>query len=185
MVCNFRKRLENHKKSDQDKINKINCFIGKRISTKSSCMSYKKMDEEFSNKTQFYKQFSRKFRLPDIEKQGSKLVKISMSLAKVDTSIFSRKYVDFKLNTVGDTINVVTEGLCKSPVSSLHKHGNDNSHLNQIKETNFLKFKSRFIIYNVIFLLNRINKIQTKNSNRTKTRQIKMIICSLQFSKFN
>ena len=69
MVCDFKIRNENHKRSDLEKINKVNDFIGKRITNRSSNLSFKKMNDDFL-KTQNFKHLSSKFRLPDIEKIG-------------------------------------------------------------------------------------------------------------------
>ena len=69
MLSNFRIRNENHKNTDLDQINKMNSFISNRIISKSSCMSIKKLDQEFS-KTLQYKNYSKKFELPDITRKG-------------------------------------------------------------------------------------------------------------------
>ena len=66
MVCDFKIRNENHKRSDLEKINKVNDFIGKRITNRSSNLSFKKMNDDFL-KPQNFKHFTSKFRLPDIE----------------------------------------------------------------------------------------------------------------------
>ena len=47
MVCDFKIRNENHKRSDLEKINKVNDFIGKRITNRSSNLSFKLINNDY------------------------------------------------------------------------------------------------------------------------------------------
>jgi hypothetical protein len=131
----IRNRTNKLKNNENSNINKMNSFLGSRIFNKSSYLSFKKMDEDFS-KTQYYKNFSRKFHLPDISKKGYKSCKKSKAMAKLDTSTYVRKIEpDFTFDLGQST----TPNL----KNSLQKEVKMSSTLRDQNEMNLQKFRTR------------------------------------------
>jgi len=146
----LRNRSHKLKVGEFDGINKMNSTIGNRIMLKSSSLSFKRMDEDYSKK-QYYMNFSRKFLLPDMKKKGR-------ALAHVETVGFMRKTFSgfFDPNHIIDANNHYNEELfrAKVTVNSLQKSVQKIPECIKDRDANLNKFKSKISYNNCI----RMNK---------------------------
>ncbi len=139
-----------------ENINKINNSFGNIINTKSSHISFKKWDQDF-NKTQYYKNFTKKFYLPDIQKKGYFLFMSRQSLVSLDTATFSRKIKSGKVISINSLNNTTTQEY-NTTMASINK---SKQIIPFEKEgSNFSKFKMK---------IEKIVKIYLTQDNETKS----------------